>query len=103
LRSTAEGTITFVSGGTLRLDAARSFGALISGFAQPDLSAIAFGTSTSVSFTEASNSSSGTLMVTDGTNTDNLTLLGQYTAAQFNLTSNDYGGTLGVGETTSTG
>jgi autotransporter passenger strand-loop-strand repeat protein len=91
--ATAEGTITFVSGGTLRLDAAGSFGAQISGFAQPDqldLSAIAFGSGTTLSY----SSSTGTLTVTDGTNTDTLTLLGQYSAAQFNLTSDGHGGTL---------
>jgi autotransporter passenger strand-loop-strand repeat protein len=95
--ATAEGTITFVNGGTLTLDAAGDFGAVISGFAKPDqldLSAIAFGSGTTLSFTEASNNSSGTLTVTDGTHTDNLTLLGQYTAAQFNLASDGNGGTL---------
>jgi hypothetical protein len=88
---------SFVSGGTLRIDGTGSFGASISGFAQPDqldFSAIAFGSGTSVGFVEASNNLSGTMTVTNGIDTASLTLLGQYTAAQFNLASDGHGGTL---------
>jgi autotransporter passenger strand-loop-strand repeat protein len=93
--ATAEGTITFVSGGTLRVDGTGNFGASISGFSQPDqldLSAIAFGSSTTLSFT--GNNSSGTLTITDGTHNTLLTLLGQYTAADFTSASDGHGGTL---------
>jgi hypothetical protein len=40
------------------------------------------------------SNTSGTLTVSDGTHTTNLTLLGQYATAQFNLTSDGHGGTL---------
>ncbi|MGD0721624.1 MAG: NF038122 family metalloprotease [Roseiarcus sp.] len=84
-------------GGTLRLDASVPFGGLIAGFGQPehlDLSDIGFGSSTQFGFTEAASNLSGTLMVTDGLHTANLTLLGQYVTAQFTSASDGHGGTL---------
>jgi hypothetical protein len=74
-----------------------SFGGLVAGFGAPDhldLRDIAFGSSTSVSFTEAASNLSGTLTVTDGVNTTNITLLGQYMASQFTMTSDGHGGTV---------
>jgi hypothetical protein len=47
-----------------------------------------------MSFTEAASNLSGTLTVTDGVNTANITLLGQYMAGQFTLASDGHGGTL---------
>lgn len=99
--STGSRAITFTSaGGDLQLDASQSFNGLIAGFASPhgvteeiDLRDIAFGSNTKVTFTEASNHLSGTLKVTDGTHTDNLTLLGQYSTANFSLASDGHGGT----------
>jgi len=90
--------ITFATsgGGTLRLDDSIHFGGLIAGFGQPDmldLSDIAFGAGTHVSFVEAGSNASGTLSVTDGVHTANLTLLGQYVTAQFTSGGDGHGGT----------
>ena len=72
-------------------------GSLIAGFGQPeqlDLSDIAFGANTQVSFAEAASNTSGALTVTDGLHTANLTLLGQYVTAQFTSGSDGHGGTM---------
>jgi autotransporter passenger strand-loop-strand repeat protein len=90
------GTVTFASGGTLKLDSSVNFGGTISGFGLPDhldLSDIAFGANTTLGFSEASNNLSGTLTVSDGIHTAQLTLLGQYVAAQFTSASDGFGGT----------
>ena len=55
---------------------------------------MAFGKSTRAYFTEAANHLSGTLTVTDGTHTANLTLLGQYSTADFSLATDGGTGTL---------
>jgi hypothetical protein len=47
-----------------------------------------------VSFTEAQNNTSGTLLVSDGVNSASITLLGQYMANQFTSSSDAYGGTV---------
>jgi autotransporter passenger strand-loop-strand repeat protein len=99
---TASGsTITFSSaGGTLQLDDSQHFtgaSAVIGGFGVPggiDLADISFGSSTTLSFTEASNNTSGTLTVGDGTHTATLLLLGQYVAANFTAQTDGQGGTL---------
>ena len=92
--------LTFATsgGGTLQLDASISFNGLVAGFGLPDnldLRDIAYvsGTTT-LSFTEASNNTSGTLTVSDGTHTANIALLGQYVAAQFSIASDGHGGTM---------
>ena len=59
-----------------------------------DLGGISFGKKTKVSFKEDKNNLSGTLTVTDGTHTANLTLLGQYSANDFTLASDGHGGTM---------
>ena len=83
------------------LDASQSFEGLIAGFASPrgvteeiDLTDIAFGAGTTETFTEAGNHLSGTLTVTDGTHTANLTLLGQYSTGDFSLAQDRFTGTL---------
>jgi autotransporter passenger strand-loop-strand repeat protein len=94
--------VSFTSaGGILQLDASQSFDGLIAGFASPpnvteeiDLRDIAFGKGTKLSFKEDKNDTSGTLTVTDGTHTANLTLLGQYSAHDFTLASDLNGGTI---------
>jgi autotransporter passenger strand-loop-strand repeat protein len=99
--STGSGPITFTSaGGDLQLDASQSFHGLIAGFASPsgvteeiDLRDIAFGNSTHLTFKEAKDNLSGTLTVRDGSHTATLTLLGQYSAANFSLASDGHGGT----------
>ncbi len=98
---TASGTITFVSGGTLQLDAGAGFTGAIKGFGKPDpadridLRGIAFVSGvTTVSFVEASGNTSGTLSVTSGAHTAKLILVGSYVTSQFTLTSDGHGGTL---------
>lgn len=57
-----------------------------------DLSDIVFASGPTVDFTPAVGS--GTLSISDGTRTANLTLLGTYTTANFHLASDGHGGTL---------
>jgi autotransporter passenger strand-loop-strand repeat protein len=103
-----EALSTMINGGSMEVDSGAltsgttvSFDGLIAGFASPhgvteeiDLVDIAFGANTKVSFSEASNHLSGTLTVTSGSETANLTLLGQYSTANFHLASDGQGGTL---------
>ncbi len=96
------GPITFTNaGGDLQLDDSQHFPGLIAGFASPsgvteeiDLRDIAFGRRTHATFREDRNHLSGTLTVTDGTHTANLTLLGQYSTAMFHLASDGHGETM---------
>jgi autotransporter passenger strand-loop-strand repeat protein len=100
--STGSAPVSFTkNGGDLQLDFSQSFTGTVAGFASPpgvteeiDLRDIVFTSATTVNFTEAANNTSGTLTVTDGTHIANLTLLGQYTAANFSLSSDGNGGTL---------
>jgi hypothetical protein len=100
--STGSGPTTFTNaGGILQLDDSQHFHGLVAGFASPsgvieeiDLEDIVFGKKTHATFKEAKNHLSGTLTVTDGTHTANLTLLGQYSAANFSLSSDSHGGTI---------
>jgi len=100
--STGSGPITFTNaGGILQLDDSQDFHGLVAGFASPsgvteeiDLRDIFFGKQTKVSFKEDKNHLSGTLTVTDGTHTANLTLLGQYSTGHFSLASDGHGGTV---------
>jgi autotransporter passenger strand-loop-strand repeat protein len=85
------------AGGTLQLDDSVHFNGVISGFGVPgalDLRDIAFGSGTTLGFTEAGDNLSGTLTVSDGINTANITLLGQYVAGNFTKQSDGNGGTL---------
>ncbi|MGC2415831.1 MAG: hypothetical protein WA459_24430 [Stellaceae bacterium] len=98
---TASGTVTFISGGTLQLDAGAGFTGAIKGFTGPspvdriDLRGIAFSSSgTMRKFVEAASNTSGTLTVTSGTHTVHLTLLGKYTTSNFKLATDGHGGTL---------
>jgi hypothetical protein len=100
------GTLNFLNDGTgsaaLTLDASASFHGLVGGFGtgdQIDLQDIAFVASTKkggtkASFTEAANFDSGTLTVTDGTQTANIQLFGEYIASEFVAASDGHGGTL---------
>jgi len=99
--STSSAAVTFAprGGGTLRLDASMSFAGLVVGFGQPDsldLRDIPYisRATTTLSFVEASNNLSVTLTVTTSGSTANITLLGQYIAGPFHLTSDGRGGTL---------
>jgi autotransporter passenger strand-loop-strand repeat protein len=89
--------ITFKGGGELLLEASTSFAGMIAGFTVPDrldLRDIAFvsGTTTE-SFTQVSTTS-GTLTVSEGGHTANLTLLGTYMTSDFHLGTDLHGGTL---------
>jgi autotransporter passenger strand-loop-strand repeat protein len=100
--STGSKPISFTAaGGDLQLDASQSFVGLIAGFGSPpgvteeiDLRDIAFDKNTHVKFKEAKDGLSGTLTVREGSNVATLTLLGQYTTADFTLSSDGHGGTL---------
>ena len=59
-----------------------------------DLRDIGFGATTKLAFTKAAGGTSGTLSVTDGAHTANLTLLGQYSTANFSIASDGHGGTI---------
>jgi autotransporter passenger strand-loop-strand repeat protein len=98
---TASVSFDNVNGGVLQLDASQSFVGDIARFASPpfvteeiDLRDIAFGPNTKLAFIEAPTGTSGTLTVTDGTHIADLTLLGQYSTADFHLASDGHGGTI---------
>ena len=89
--------LTFASGGTLQLDDSQHFSGQVSGFAVPDkldLQDIPFGAGTTVSFTEAASGTSGTLVVSSGSLSASITLLGSYKTGEFNLAADAVGGTL---------
>jgi autotransporter passenger strand-loop-strand repeat protein len=83
---------------TLVLDQASSFTGTLSGW--QDYDSIALGDIlfsdgvTSLSYAANGDNSGGTLTVSDGTQTATLSLLGQYSAADFALSSDGHGGTL---------
>ncbi len=85
-------TIGFVSSGTLKLDGTGSYAMLVAGFTVPDaidLTAVNYASATTLSYT--SNTSGGTLTVTDGTHSVSLLLIGNYTAGSFSLSSGSTG------------
>jgi hypothetical protein len=90
--------VTFAAAtGTLDLDNASSFSGQISGFGggdQIDLSDIFFGASTTLAYSAQGNDLGTTLTVSDGTDTANLVLFGQYLASDFAISSDGHGGTL---------
>ncbi len=100
--STGTEATTFTSaGGDLQLDASQSFQGLIAGFSSPssvveeiDLRDMPFEKSTHVNFKEAKDGLSGTLTIKDGPLTAMLTLLGNYSKADFTLSSDGHGGTI---------
>jgi len=97
--SIGSGAVTFATsgGGILQLDDSHHFSGLVAGFGQPDLFAltdlsfVSGGTSATWSQT---NVSSGTLAVTNGATTVDITLLGQYVTGNFHVTSGTGGGTV---------
>ncbi len=81
--------------GTLLLDQSASFTGSVSQLASGDnldLADIGFGTSTTIGY--SGDGKAGTLTVSDGTNTANIALLGQYMASSFATASDGHGGTL---------
>jgi autotransporter passenger strand-loop-strand repeat protein len=102
--ATIPSEVAFAGSGTLLVDGGTSFGWHVSGFGsgdQIDLGGIAFVPPTGkknqnaeVSYTQTNGNQSGTLTVTDGVNTANIALLGQYIASEFTAASDGHGGTL---------
>jgi VCBS repeat-containing protein len=98
LGSAYSGTIAFLSDtGTLQLEDFSSFTGQVSGFGGRDgidLAGIAFGSQTTLGYSQNNGNAGGTLTINDGTHTANISLLGQYVASQFAVSSDGYGGTL---------
>jgi hypothetical protein len=94
------GNVLFASGGILQLDSLVAFGGTISGFHlgdEIDLRGLAYTSgTTNLSWSQLTSgaNASGTLTVSSGAAVETLTLLGQYTAANFSATSDGAGGTL---------
>jgi autotransporter passenger strand-loop-strand repeat protein len=96
--SIGSGPVTFAvsGGGTLQLDSSLTFSGLVAGFGQPDLlylKDLSF-VSASTSATWTQSGTSGTLAVTNGTQTADILLLGQYSTANFHVSSSTAGGTI---------
>ena len=95
---TINGTVTFVGGGTLVVNQSTNLGggAALVGFNSPndvlDLENISFAANPIITWKQ-DTSTSGTLTVTDGTNTASIILLGQYTTANFTLAPDGNDGT----------
>ena len=95
---TISGTVMFLGSGTLVVQQSTSFtsGARLADFNSPsdvlDLADISYANLKSVHWTQTT-STGGTLMLTDGTHTANIALLGQYTEANFAFTADPNGGT----------
>jgi hypothetical protein len=92
-------SVTFAgNAGSLLLDQSQSFTGTVAGFGgqdQIDLGDIAYSdVATTLDYWMNSDSSGGTLTVSDGSHTANLSLLGQYAASSFAMASDGHGGTL---------
>jgi autotransporter passenger strand-loop-strand repeat protein len=102
--STGSGAVTFSGGGILRLDDSMHFGGLVAGFGLPDymdLADIPFVASggsgaTTATWTQllSGGTGSGTLVVTGGGHRATLTLLGQYSQANFHVLNDGVNATL---------
>jgi len=80
--------------GTLTLDHATSFTGTLTGLSADDtlhFGDIAFSASTQVSYTANAAGTAGSLVVTDGTHTAQMTLVGQYSATDFQLAAGQSG------------
>ncbi|MBR1155264.1 VCBS domain-containing protein [Bradyrhizobium sp. JYMT SZCCT0428] len=83
--------------GTLKLGDSFDFSGIVSGFNEDDhfdLLDVTFGEGTSVSYVENSEETGGTLTVSDGIHTANISLLGDYSADGFAFSADDTTGTL---------
>jgi hypothetical protein len=92
----ASTNVAFTGYGTLKLANSQSFTGQISGFKAGelmDLADIGFGPGTTLTYTPNNSNTGGTLMVSDGTHTANLSLLGQYMASSFAMSSDGHVGT----------
>ena len=92
------GTATFAgTTGTLQLDRSADSNPQISGFGGSDhidLRDIGLTDSTTLGYAANSAGTGGTLTVSDGVNSANLALIGNYTAGSFAMASDNQGGTL---------
>src|SRR5205823_4019410 len=82
--------------GTLKLDNSSNFNGTVSNFGstnQMDLADIGFGANNTLQFTENQQGTGGTLTVTDGTHSANITILGQNTADGFQASDDQHSGT----------
>jgi hypothetical protein len=85
------------SSGTLQMDQSQAFTGTIAGFTgadQLDLTDIGWGANSSLAYHANSAGTGGTLSVGDGVHVANLTLLGQYSAANFSISGDGRGGTI---------
>ena len=91
-------TVNFAgSTGTLQLDQSASFSGTIAGFGgqdQLDLTDITFGANSTLGYSENSNNTGGSLVVSGGQHTASIALLGSYMASSFAAASDGYGGTI---------
>jgi autotransporter passenger strand-loop-strand repeat protein len=95
--STGAAAVKFAvsGGGILQLDNSQAFGGLVAGFGQPDLldlRDIAFISGTTQAIWTQSGTS-GTLVVSDSSHSASITLLGQYSTANFHVSSDSFGAT----------
>jgi hypothetical protein len=89
------GGILQAGGGILQLDSSLTFSGLVAGFGKPDLldlRDIGF-TSGPTHANWTQSGTSGTLAVTDGSHTADITLLGQYVTADFHVKTDNHDGT----------
>ena len=90
-------TLDVGANATLKIDHAGDFRGTVAGFDSNDvldLPDLAFGSSTTLRYAANGNSTGGTLTASDGTHTANIALLGQYTAASFVMSADNFGGIL---------
>jgi hypothetical protein len=96
LASAYSGTLSFAGAtGTLKIDHASTFGGQIGGQLAIgdviDLADITTGASATIGY--SGNNSPGTVTVSDGTHTASIALLGNYSLANFTVSSDGHGGT----------
>jgi hypothetical protein len=95
--SSANVTLDAGATGTLMLDDSIDFSGSVSGFNGDDhldFVDVIFGAGTSASYVENQEGTGGTLTVTDGSHTANVSLLGQYSADGFQASDDQHVGTL---------
>src|SRR5204862_2834719 len=87
---------TSAASGTLTLDHAATFTGTLAGLNADDtihFGDIAFSAATQVSYTANAAGTAGSLVVNDGMHTAQVTLIGQYSAADFQLVAGQNGST----------
>jgi FG-GAP repeat len=98
LAAADSGSVVFTGPtGTLKLDNSPAFTGTISGFGAQDvidLAGIAFGAHTTLGYSPNSNQTAGTLSITNGAQSVNIALLGNYMASSFVTASDGHGGTM---------